>query len=236
MTSLKETLKKALASIALEGRHLYPPDVSTFIVPMVSFRDAAKAMKAAGARLAAEWATDETAFNKGFSVHAAYNLGAEFLIVSAEMPADDPAFPSITKKYLAAYRFERQIWSLLGLLPEGHPDLRPWIKHEDWPADIYPLRKSFDGKTYIPKAAGTYQWVRAEGEGVYEIPVGPVHAGIIEPGHFRFQAVGEDIINLEARLGYVHKGIEKKFEQMDWASARPSRPRHPARCLCGPNS
>ena len=69
----------------------------------------------------------------------------------------------------------------------------------------------------MARGAGEYAWIRAEGEGVYEIPVGPVHAGIIEPGHFRFQAVGEDVVNLEERLGYVHKGIEKRFESLPWA-------------------
>ena len=69
----------------------------------------------------------------------------------------------------------------------------------------------------MARGAGEYAWIRAEGEGVYEIPVGPVHAGIIEPGHFRFQAVGEDVVNLEERLGYVHKGIEKRFESLPWS-------------------
>ncbi len=68
----------------------------------------------------------------------------------------------------------------------------------------------------LTRGSGVYPWIRAEGEGVYEIPVGPVHAGIIEPGHFRFQAVGEDVVNLEERLGYVHKGIEKRFESLPW--------------------
>jgi Ni,Fe-hydrogenase III large subunit len=80
---------------------------------------------------------------------------------------------------------------------------------------MHGFRKSFDAKL-MPRVAGEYNWIRAEGEGVYEIPVGPVHAGIIEPGHFRFQAVGEEIINLEERLGYVHKGIEKRFEALSW--------------------
>ena len=78
----------------------------------------------------------------------------------------------------------------MGVIPVGHPDPRPWIKHEDWPEDAYPLRKDFDPSRPMPRVKGEYQWIRAEGEGVYEIAVGPVHAGIIEPGHFRFQAVG----------------------------------------------
>ena len=85
--------------------------------------------------------------------------------------------------------------------------------------DAWPLRKTFDASKPMPRVPGEYRWIRAEGEGVYEIAVGPVHAGIIEPGHFRFQAMGEDILNLEARLGYVHKGIEKRFESLSWYEA-----------------
>ena len=105
----------------------------------------------------------------------------------------------------------------MGVVPTGHPDPRPWIAFEDWPAGAFPLRKGCDGSRAMARGAGDYRWIRAEGEGVYEIPVGPVHAGIIEPGHFRFQAVGEDVVNLEERLGYVHKGIEKRFEALPWA-------------------
>lgn len=107
----------------------------------------------------------------------------------------------------------------MGVIPVGHPDLRPWIKFEDWPEDAYPLRKTFDASKPMLRIPGEYKFIRAEGEGVYEIPVGPVHAGIIEPGHFRFQAVGEDILNLEERLGYVHKGTEKRFERFSWQDA-----------------
>jgi Ni,Fe-hydrogenase III large subunit len=104
----------------------------------------------------------------------------------------------------------------MGLTPVGHPDKRPWIKFEDWPPDAWPLRKTFDASKPLPRVKGEYVWIVTEGEGVYEIPVGPVHAGIIEPGHFRFQVVGEEVIHLETRLGYVHKGIEKKFEALSW--------------------
>ena len=169
------------------------------------------------ARLVAEWAADETPLGRGFGIYACYNLGTEFLIVKCELPENDPTFPTIKRKFVAAWRFERQMQSLMGVIPVGHPDPRPWIKHEDWPEDAWPLRKGFAPATRMARVEGSYRWIRAEGEGVYEIPVGPVHAGIIEPGHFRFQAVGEEIINLEERLGYVHKGIEKRFESLSWA-------------------
>lgn len=183
------------------------------------FSQAAKILKEAGFRLAAEWASDETLFDYGFSVYAAFNDGSDYLILKSVLPPGESSFPTLTKLYPGAYRLERQIESLFGLIPGGHPDLRPWIKHEDWPAEAYPLRKSFQASTVMPRVEREYKWAKAQGEGVFEIPVGPVHAGIIEPGHFRFQSVGEDIINLETRLGYVHKGIEKRFESLSWEEA-----------------
>lgn len=217
MSTLHERIAAQLGAAAVPGDCHYPAAIPLFLVPRDQFNEAARTMKYAEARLVAEWASDETHFGRGFGIHALYNRDNEFLVVKCETPADDPRFPTITRKYVAAWRFERQMQSLMGVIPEGHPDTRPWIKHEDWPQDAWPLRKGFDAKTRMPRVAGDYRWIRAEGEGVYEIPVGPVHAGIIEPGHFRFQAVGEEVINLEARLGYVHKGIEKRFESLSWA-------------------
>ncbi len=216
MSTLRERMTTQLGTAAELVTGLYPADVPMFRVPRDQFNEAARTMKYAEARLVAEWAADETLLGRGFAVYACFNRGTEFLMVKADLPADDPTFPTIKKKFVAAWRFERQMRSLMGVIPVGHPDPRPWIKHEDWPADAWPLRKSFDPKTRMARVKGEYRWIRAEGEGVYEIPVGPVHAGIIEPGHFRFQAVGEEILNLEERLGYVHKGIEKRFETLSW--------------------
>src|SRR3972149_6503734 len=194
----------------------YPPTVPAFLVPRERFIEAARGMKKAGARLVGEWATDERGSGRGFGIYTCYSLDSEYILLSCRIPLEDPTFPSLTKKFVPAFRFERQMRSLMGVIPVGHPDPRPWIKHEDWPEDAWPLRKDFDPSRPMPRVKGEYQWIRAEGEGVYEIPVGPVHAGIIEPGHFRFQAVGEDILHLEERLGYVHKGIEKRFEALSW--------------------
>lgn len=198
-----------------------PPAVPQILVPRNEFEDVGWLMKDAGARLAAEWGVDETLMGRNFAVLACFARDNEYLLIRCDINEDNPTFPSLSKKQAPAFRFERQIMSLMGLTPTGHAhsDLRPWIKHEDWPSDAWPLRKSFDAAQRMPRVAGNYAWVRAEGEGVYEIPVGPVHAGIIEPGHFRFQAVGEDILNLEERLGYTHKGVEKRFEQLSWGDA-----------------
>jgi Ni,Fe-hydrogenase III large subunit/Ni,Fe-hydrogenase III component G len=121
-------------------------------------------------------------------------------------------FFSITKIIHEASSYERKIWSFFGLKPIGHPNLRGALLHENWPNNIFPLRKDFDWRERPREAIGKYEFSKVEGEGIYEVPVGPVHAGIIEPGHFRFSVAGEEVLNLEAKLGYKHKGIEKLFE------------------------
>ncbi len=211
------TLKDAIIS-ALGANDVHPVGAAhpTLQIPRERFIEAARAMKKADARLVAEWATDESPYGRGFGIFACFAKGSEYLILKIEAPFDDPTFPTLTNKFVPSWRFERQMRSLMGVIPLGHPDQRPWIKHEDWPEDAYPLRKNFDPSRPMPRVQGEYKFIRAEGEGVYEIPVGPIHAGIIEPGHFRFQAVGEDVLNLEERLGYAHKGIEKRFESLSW--------------------
>jgi len=216
MSRLFRLLKAAFGDKVRADARQFPAAVVACVLPRERFADAGKELKKAHALLVAEWATDETAFGRGYGVFACYRWAKDCVIVKAGLPADDPSFPTLTTSYAPAFRFERQMRSLMGVEPAGHPDLRPWIAFEDWPAGAFPLRKSFDPSQPLTRGSGVYPWIRAEGEGVYEIPVGPVHAGIIEPGHFRFQALGEDIVNLEERLGYVHKGIEKRFESLPW--------------------
>jgi Ni,Fe-hydrogenase III large subunit len=112
------------------------------------------------------------------------------------------AYPSVSRHHTPAIRLERALRDLHGVSPEGLQDTRPWLDHGAWPAP--PPHRNADGQD----AAQPYQFLAAEGEGLHQIAVGPVHAGIIEPGHFRFTANGEAVVRLEQRLGYVHKGIE----------------------------
>lgn len=219
MIRLKNLIMNLFGADAREDDTLAPSTVMALTVPRHRFAEAALALKREYALLAAEWAADEMPFGRGFGIYACFRREQEYLVLKTEAPVDDPTFPSLTKKFAPAFRFERQIKSLMGVSASGHPDQRPWIKHEDWPQDAWPLRKSFDASKRLQRVPGEYRWIRAEGEGVYEIPVGPVHAGIIEPGHFRFQAMGESVINLEEKLGYVHKGIEKRFESLSWGDA-----------------
>jgi len=136
----------------------------------------------------------------------------KFLIFGAGLKSNK--FQSITPFMPAANWYEREMHDMFGVVPEGHPDTRRLCLHDDMPANMHPLRKSFKANSKPERVPGAYQFRKVEGEGVYEIPVGPVHAGIIGPGHFRFSVAGEPILALELRLGYTHKGIEKRFESM----------------------
>lgn len=160
------------------------------------------------------YATDERAENNTFKVHAllAVDASAEWIYISTSLPADDPKYPSITAKTMAAHWYERYLHDMFGILPEGHPDLRRLVHHENVPHGEYPLRKDFAWNKKMAKADEPYPMGHVEGEGIYEIPVGPIHAGIIEPGHFRFNVAGERILTLEGKLFFTHKGVEKILE------------------------
>ena len=127
----------------------------------------------------------------------------------------DGQFPSIASVHAPAMRLERTIHDLFGLVPTGLPDSRPWLNHGRWGVGA-PLGDRVE--TPLGDAA-PYPFLSSEGEGLHQIPVGPVHAGIIEPGHFRFTANGETIVRLEERLGYVHKGIDGLMVGTDLAHA-----------------
>jgi len=136
----------------------------------------------------------------------------EFLELTAEVPEGEPAFPSIATLSYPASRYEREIRDLFGLVPEGHPDPRPLVRHGFWPESYYPLRKDAGPPGDFKDEGQPFPFQQVEGVGLFEIPVGPVHAGIIEPGHFRFSVDGETIIDMKARLYFTHKGTEKLFE------------------------
>jgi Ni,Fe-hydrogenase III large subunit/Ni,Fe-hydrogenase III component G len=124
---------------------------------------------------------------------------------------NDPRVPSLAPISFPASRFEREMRDLFGVEPIGHPRLRPLVHHPHWPAGWHPMRH--DAGPRPPMTANQpFPFVTVDGAGVYEIPVGPVHAGLIEPGHFRFSVVGETVLKLKARLWYVHKGIERLAE------------------------
>ncbi len=144
-----------------------------------------------------------------------------WVLLTLELARQDRLFPSITPSVHAAQWHEREIRDLFGLIPQGHPDLRRLIRHEHWPKGTHPLKKDFAWDTVMERQQGEYRFRHIEGEGVFEIPVGPIHAGIIEPGHFRFSVAGEPIMQLEVRHFWKHRGVEKLFERQPLTAAVP---------------
>jgi Ni,Fe-hydrogenase III large subunit len=152
-------------------------------------------------------------------VHLAVYEDASGTLGVASLPCPDGQFPSVGRLHPPAQRLERAIADLFGLQPVDAPDTRPWLDHGRWPvrhplgattartSPPNPLSMHGEGVAK-PGERFVYPFLSAEGESLHQIPVGPVHAGIIEPGHFRFTANGEAVVRLEERLGYVHKGIE----------------------------
>ena len=120
--------------------------------------------------------------------------------------------PSLAALSYAAGRFEREVRDLYGVTPIGHPLPRRLVRHGHWPAGYYPMRDDAPAHPAFEEDTGSFPFLEVTGDGVYEIPVGPVHAGLIEPGHFRVSVVGETILRMKARLWFVHRGIEKLFE------------------------
>ncbi len=125
-------------------------------------------------------------------------------VVSCSLDARAGTAPSLAMFHAPASRLERAASDLFGIEFVGLPDRRPWLDHGRWPLQ-HPLAEGPRPGVALPP----YQFLAAEGPSLHQIPVGPVHAGIIEPGHFRFTASGETVVRLEERLGYAHKGIEK---------------------------
>lgn len=137
-----------------------------------------------------------------------------YLVLGFRIPHSEPRFPSISPLTPAANWMEREVQDWFGLEAEGHPNPRRVALHDHWP-DVHPLRKDFGADTVLPPFEGEPHVFRQTiGEGVFYVPVGPVHAGIIEPGHFNFAVAGEPVIYLQLRLFYTHKGVEKRFEQL----------------------
>jgi Ni,Fe-hydrogenase III large subunit len=148
------------------------------------------------------------------TVHMAVHDETEHAFAVFSLACPDGRYPSIGRHHAPAIRLERTVRDLFGLEPQGLPDRRPWLDHGRWETR-HPLGRRAGTSPGTPPALEPYAFLGAEGDNLHQIPVGPVHAGIIEPGHFRFTAAGETVVRLEARLGYTHKGIESLMAGSD---------------------
>lgn len=186
------------------------PGMRRLDVTRETWRACATDIAAGGGRLFALWAEGAGEI----TVFAALIVEPVVLIVSLELPGSSATYPGLSDIFPAAGRMQRAAADLCGVRSED-VDQRPWLRHAAWPADYLPLVSEASPAPGIELAVDQYSFVRVAGDGVHEIPVGPVHAGTIEPGHFRFSVVGEKVLKLEERLGYVHKGIERRFSGLD---------------------
>jgi Ni,Fe-hydrogenase III large subunit/Ni,Fe-hydrogenase III component G len=188
-------------------------------VTSAQWQAAAAAVRDQGGRLLALWAGPvSTGQSEPASMCAVYVTlnGAFWLTLPMSKKEGSWFFPDLAPIFPAAIRMQRAAADLSGVQAQGAQDHRPWLNHGAWPFDHFPLQQDTQHlPPVVPTELVNYPFVRVEGDGVHEIAVGPVHAGIIEPGHFRFSVVGEKVLRLEQRLGYTHKGIEQRMTQLD---------------------
>lgn len=174
---------------------------------------AARVYRQWSGRLIGVFAEDMRGRNGTFYVHYQFAVRGGFVLLRVAVPETEK-LPSLTNAIPAANWQEREIQDMFGLMLEGHPNPRRCALHDDWP-DVHPLRKDFALSTKLPEFHGERHMFReVGGEGVFQVPVGPVHAGIIEPGHFLFSVAGEPVLYLQIRLFYTHKATEKLFENI----------------------
>jgi Ni,Fe-hydrogenase III large subunit len=169
---------------------------------------ATQRIAAGGGRLISLWASRATVGES--LVRAAFAADAGVLVLTLRLAGSQSHYPGLEQWFPSASRMQRAIADLSGVYSTD-ADQRPWLRHAAWSAAFHPLIDAVVPDHASPPNIDDYAFVQVEGDGVHEIPVGPVHAGIIEPGHFRFSIVGEKVLRLEQHLGYVHKGIERRF-------------------------
>ncbi len=180
--------------------------------------DLCQAVKDQGGRLAALWGTDERDRGRGYALHLALAKPEGMLWLRCALPEGEPRYPDLSTIFHPAQRMQRAARDLLGIDADA-ADRRPWLRHAAWRDTDRPLQRDHAATKVFGQGSGDYAFVSVSGDGVHEIPVGPVHAGTIEPGHFRFSIVGEKVLRLEEHLGYTHKGVDKRFQGMAFADA-----------------
>src|SRR5688572_25841727 len=156
---------------------------------------ACKLAREQGARLVALWASDERDHGRGYCLRVALVDREGLTVLEHTLPDESGRYSDIATIFPAANRMQRAAFDLCGIASDAD-DQRPWLWLASWPIDRFPLRRDFVASPEWASGQEEYAFVRVQGEGVHEIPVGPVHAGIIEPGHFRFQIVGEKVLRL----------------------------------------
>lgn len=189
------------------------------VITLVNFNEVLYEIFEKKGELLTLWGSDERDARDCFCLHLTFIFWHHGMVyLHCDLSKDHPSYPDISHLFPVANRMQRMILDLFGFNIIGDADQRSWIRHGAWPNTVFPLRKEINIKDQFMNESDAYHFIKVGGEGVHEIPVGPVHAGIIEPGHFRFNVVGERILRLEERLGYTHKGIAKHLQNASFSS------------------
>jgi len=193
---MTEALRLIYNGTAIEYREVPLIDPDLFFDMLIRLTDH-------GWRVVSYFAVPETSDTNTLCCVLAYKAKGQLGIVKTEIKGDE--FPSIALKCPQVQIFEREIAEQFGLVPTDHPWFKPVRFHGTWNGKHNPWNKTDRSDIRV----GVTDYYRVEGESIHEVAVGPVHAGIIEPGHFRFQCHGEEVFHLEISLGYQHRGIEQ---------------------------
>ncbi len=204
----------AESPVPVEFQETAAPNETLVSCPRENLPRIAQHITSLGANLATMVGLDLAPLAGEYGVEYVFSVPAfdEFIRVRAVVPEGGREYPSVTPVVPAAQWYEREVKDLLGLTPTDHPDPRRLVLHERYPHGYHPLRKSVAAAESPPMDQRRFDYFEVHGEGVYELPVGPIHAGVIEPGHFRFSNIGELILHLDARLFFAHRGVEKIVE------------------------
>jgi Ni,Fe-hydrogenase III large subunit len=206
----------ALSNLGLPLQRLKAPmPVWHAAVDRAGWSAAARIVADGGGRLVSMWGSPGESQDRSATACVAYALPEGLVWLGLRLTPPSDGFPDLSAAFPCAARMQRAMADLSGLRCVDVDDTRPWLDHGLWAPGAIPLQPgTAPGKADSGTLPVDYPFVRVRGDGVHEIAVGPVHAGIIEPGHFRFSVVGEKVLRLEAHLGYVHKGIERRFTEL----------------------
>lgn len=213
--AILETLKRLLSSNIIDNAILNENEVYIDIVPESVRASNVNVFTNIDCVLVSLFAVDASVINNTMDVYYTYSVrsSATLFTLRAKLAlCENIVLDSIARDIPAAALYEREIQDMFGIKFIDIPDGRELVHHGNINTNIHPLKKDYDAHQKPEFIKRKQEFINISGTGVFEVPVGPVHAGIIEPGHFRFSVAGEPIINIEGKLYYVHKGTEKLSE------------------------
>ncbi|ABL77593.1 hydrogenase large subunit [Thermofilum pendens] len=220
MERLEEKIRKEIGGLLLGVEKPYPDQLYLYVERTKLPEVCSYVYYELGGFLSTMAGSDERSLHGAyrlyyvFSIEEGYEDGKKpWVVVVTNIPPHDTKFSSVTPKIPAASWYEREVRDLLGLVPENHPDPRRLVLPDDWPEGVHPLRKEFTYTERPPSVARKCEFrPSVEGEGIMQVPIGPVHAVADEPGQFRVFLDGEKVVDVDYRMFYVHRGIEKLAE------------------------